>query len=341
MIPRPVWQRAGPVLGRPYEIRVAVRPGGRGTDLRAVMPAMGTGVHLRILDVPEALARRAAVAAFAEIAHIERQANVHDPDSPLSLVNRLAGRQMVRVGGPLLDVVRQGMDLGGTFQGAFDITALPLLRAWGFGGYRFDRPPTGEDRERARVVVGLCHIEISGDALGLRRAGAGIDLGSIAKGVAIDRAVDVLRRFGVRRALVEAGGDLYALGCPRDAPGWRIGLRHPLRPGWCATFSLADAAVATSGAYESYLDYDGRRCGHVMDPRTGQPAETCLSATVVATSAGLADAAATALFVTGTPDQLPPGTGWMTVVGGEGGRVDVHAGGAVPPWTAVEEGEGT
>lgn len=330
---------AGAGAGRPCEILVRSGPDGSGTDLRGLMPAMGTRVHLRILDVPERTARRAAAEAFAQIDRVERLASIHDPDSPVSWMNRLAGREMIRLGPLLLDLLRTATDLAVETGGTFDLTALPLLQAWGFHGYRFDRPPRDEDRARALEVVGVRHVVLVGDAAGLATAGAGVDLGSVAKGFAIDRAVDALRRFGVQRAIVEAGGDLYALGRPRDREGWRIGLRHPLRPGWCAFLPVCDAAVATSAAGEAFVEYGGRRFGHVMDPRSGRPAEACLSASVVASSATAADAWATALFVSGDPGILPPGTGWLQVQGGRDGRIDVGAGGAVSRWTRTEEGE--
>jgi thiamine biosynthesis lipoprotein len=143
---------------------------------------------------------------------------------------------------------------------------------------------------------------------GLTRAGAGIDLGSIGKGYAVDRAADTLRTHGIQHALVDAGGNIYAMGdAAAHAAGWPVAVRNPLKPGaYFETIVLKDMAVATSGNYEQSVVLDGRRVGHHFDMRNGRPSDGRLSTTIVAKSAVLADALSTPHFVLGpqAPESL-------------------------------------
>jgi thiamine biosynthesis lipoprotein len=126
-----------------------------------------------------------------------------------------------------------------------------------------------------------------------------VDLGAIAKGYAIDRALAVLRSFGITSAAINAGGDIGLLGSKQDRP-WRIGVQHPRQPGEVlVTIEARDRAVVTSGDYERFFERDGRRYHHLFDPHSGYPADRCQSVTVLAPNAMLADALATALFVLG------------------------------------------
>ncbi len=267
---------------------------------------MGTWAHLTIFGARPERARQAAEEALAEMERVERLMSVHRQFSQLSRVNRLAGSESLAVDARLLEVLEAGLRWSARTGGKFDVTTLPLLRAWGF---REESGSAAETIEAARELVDYRALRIDGDRVGLERAGMGIDLGGIAKGYAVDRAIGLLRdRWGVRAAIVEAGGDLYALGRPPDAAGWRIGLAHPLREGdFCATFELADAAVATSGARRKRIQRDGRAYGDLIDPRTGEPVEAFLSLTAMAPTAMEADAASTTLFVQGrTAGGAPP-----------------------------------
>ena len=131
-----------------------------------------------------------------------------------------------------------------------------------------------------------------------------MDFGGIAKGYAVDRAVAILRGWGIHNVIVEAGGDLYALGRPDDAAGWKIGVKNPAGPGLCAVFELADRAVATSGNYATRRVENARAMTDTFDPRTGEPVETFLSTTACAPTCMEADAASTVLFCAGTSAEL-------------------------------------
>jgi thiamine biosynthesis lipoprotein len=182
--------------------------------------------------------------------------------------------------------------------GAFDMTIKPVLDLYGFGGGTH-RVPRGTELQLA-----LSHVGISGlraVAAGIRKTDASIEVavGGVAKGYAIDRAVQVLREHGIESAIVNAGGDLYCLGTNAERP-WQVGIRDPGDPdGVVAIVEISDAAVATSGDYERFFESDGVRYHHIINPRTGLPARHLRSATVVAPSAEEADAFATAVFVLG------------------------------------------
>jgi thiamine biosynthesis lipoprotein len=186
--------------------------------------------------------------------------------------------------------------------GSFDITAGPLIRLWGFiGGRR--KAPSDKEIAFARSLLGTEKLELDpvSSTARLPAKGMEVDLGGIAKGYAVDRAVEVLKSAGVVRAVVNAGGDLFVLGGASECPeGIHVGIRHPLAEGkllgWTA---VREGAVATSGSYENYFIKDGRVYSHIIDPGTGYPVEGVLSATVLASTAMEADALATAFFVMG------------------------------------------
>lgn len=268
--------------------------------LRRSMPTMGTLANVSVFGVHPERARHAVEAAFAEIRLVERLMTTHDPSSQLSRVNERSGSDAPRVDGRVLDVARMAVEWSRATDGRFDATTLPLVRAWGLRNP--DEYVSDPDvLEEARGLVDWRGVVVEGDRLGLARAGQGLDFGGIGKGYAVDRAVALMRdAFGIEHALVEIGGDLYALGRPKDRAGWRIGLQDPLGKGILAVMEVADLAVATSGNY-AHRQADASRpdWGDSMDVATGRPRAAALSTTVVAPTCADADAASTHLFVAG------------------------------------------
>lgn len=185
--------------------------------------------------------------------------------------------------------------------GAFDPTVEPLVRLWGFLGGRPARP---DSAAIDAVLPRVGHRALAWDAprrvLQPARAGLQIDLGGIAKGYAVDCVRDSLMRMGVTDALIDLSGNIAQLGSPPGREHWRLGLRDPAKPdATLGTLTLTRSAVATSGDYEQFVAADGRRYGHILDPRTGWPVDSLASVTVVMDSAMEADAWATALCVMG------------------------------------------
>jgi len=250
---------------------------------------------------PDALAR--AEAALDEVHRLEEQLTVYHDHSEVSRLNREAAARPVTVEDRLFALLTLAARLAQETAGAYDITTGALTKAWGF--YRRQgRVPAPAELAGAQGRVGMQHVVLDADrrTVYFRRAGLEINLGSIGKGYALDRAADVLRRAGVGTALLH-GGQSSVLGVgtmPGDERGWAVALRHPFeRERRLGVVRLRDRALATSGAIYQHLEYNGRRLGHVLDPRTGWPAEGITSASVLAPTAAEADALSTAFFILG------------------------------------------
>jgi thiamine biosynthesis lipoprotein len=185
------------------------------------------------------------------------------------------------------------------------------MLAYGFYGAARTSPPTARELDGALALTGAESIRID-DAAGtvaLERAGAGLDLGSIGKGWAVDEAVAALRAAGVRAGLVDLGGNVYGLGAPEDgAEGWSVGVFHPVSGALDRVFVLRDAAAATSGNSEQTRVLGPLRIGHLFDARNGEPSAGHLSVTIEARTAMEADVCSTAAYLLG-PDGFHPGDG--------------------------------
>lgn len=241
----------------------------------------------------------AALAALDEADRLEAALTVFRDTSQLVRVNRCAGDRPVAVDRALFDLLTLCRELHARTGGAFDITSTPLSRCWGFLR-REGRVPPIADIDSARASVGMDGVALDADRCTVRfdRAGTELNLGSIGKGYAIERMGAGLRRAGVRAALVSAGGSsVLAMG---GGEPWTIDVRsRRATRDRLARLHLRGAALATSGAGEQYVDVDGVRYGHVLDPRTGWPASGVLSASVVCGRAAVADALSTAFLVGG------------------------------------------
>ncbi len=265
---------------------------------------MGTTVSISIAGVRAARANEAADLAFREIRRIEGLMSTYLPDSEVSRINRSAGQEWTRVDPEVLSVIREALHISRISGGAFDISYKPLGSVWRFEpGSRPPDPPT---------VSGLLPlvdyrkilIDRKGRVL-LKRKGMAIGLGGIAKGYAVDRAAALLRRQGIRNAIINAGGDLLVFGRRSPKNVWTIGIQDPRDPtGVLGELHLTKGAVATSGDYERFYIYRGVRYHHILNPRTGFPARGVRSVTITAPSAMQADALATAVFVLGTQEGL-------------------------------------
>jgi FAD:protein FMN transferase len=241
----------------------------------------------------------AARAALDAIDAIEARLTVFRESSTVAHVNRAAADRPVGVDEDLFDLLQLCRGLHDVTDGAFDITSTPLSRCWGFLR-REGRLPAANDVSSARDVVGMRHIILDDTRRTVRfdRAGVELNLGAIGKGWALDRVARTLRDDGVSRALLSAGrSSIRAIGSP--AGGWPIGLSSPRLDRPFAHVALHSGALGTSGAGEQYFEVDGQRYGHVIDPRTGWPAQGALSVSVICTEAAVADALSTAFFVGG------------------------------------------
>ena len=240
----------------------------------------------------------AARAALDEAHRVEAVLTVFHEGSEVSRVNREAASAPVPIGDLLYGLLERCRGLHEATGGAFDPTSGPLTRCWGFLARQGRRPDPAEI-EAARAAVGLDKVHLDHETRTVRfgREGMSLNFGAIGKGLALDRMATILRAYGVPRALVSAGGSsAIALG---GGGGFPVDLRSTRRTEVLGRLHLSDAALGTSGAGEQYFEAEGKRYGHVIDPRTGWPAEGVLSASVAAPGAAQADALSTAFLVAG------------------------------------------
>ena len=241
----------------------------------------------------------AAREALDEADEIEAELTVFRETSAVSEVNRSAATAAVPVSTALFSLLARSAELHEATGGAFDVTCTPLSRCWGFLR-REGRLPADAEIEAARAVVGMPHVRLDAKTTSVSFAKAGVELnfGAIGKGYALDRMGGLLRARGATRALLSAGAS-SVLAVGGSGRGWPVDLRPRLASRRVGRLWLKNAAVGTSGAGEQYVEVDGRRYGHVIDPRSGHPAEGVLGASVVARDAGTADALSTAFLIGG------------------------------------------
>jgi thiamine biosynthesis lipoprotein len=266
--------------------------------IRVHRRAMACKFEITLADT-DAVWVPAARSALDEIDRIEDQLSVFRNTSTICHVNRCAAAAAVDLDEDVFELLQHSAELSRATDGAFDITSTPLSCCWGFLR-REGRLPSIEAIAAARAVVGYRGVALDSGRRSVRfdRAGIELNLGAIGKGYALDRIAAGMRRAGVMDALLSAGcSSLLAIG-GRDG-GWKVDIVSPRAGRPLARVWLQDAALGTSGGGEQFVEVDGKRYGHVIDPRTGWPASGVLSASVIASSAASADALSTAFLVGG------------------------------------------
>jgi thiamine biosynthesis lipoprotein len=262
--------------------------------------AMGQPVHLMLFHESEAEGLDIAQAVFQELRRVEGHLSRFDDRSDLEELNRRAGRGPMRAGLDLLAVLAAATHFKTASEGAFNVAVEPLMRAWGFRGPRTGEPGAVELKE-ASAAVRAAVVTIEGDRVSLPSRITQLDFAGIGVGYGLDRAAALLRKRGVARGFLDVSGDCIALGAPPGAPGWRVDLADPNRPG--ATVPgvlLRDRALATSANTVAVVRYGARVRGHVMNPDTGYPADRMLQASVVARTGLAADALSKAVLIKGS-----------------------------------------
>ncbi|GAA5509843.1 FAD:protein FMN transferase [Novipirellula caenicola] len=256
-------------------------------------------------DARSGRAVEAAVEAADLLEGIEADLTIYRPTSEISRINLLASETAVSISPSTFAVLQRAVHWGEQTGGAFDITAAPLVEAWGFT-QRSGKKPSDAEIEKARRLVGYQHLILDPADHTVRFAVAGmaINLGGIGKGDALDRLANHLRNRGVNDFLIHGGNSsVIASGdqTPGSGLGWAVGLAHPTKSNRrLAGIWLRNQALATSGSGKQFFHHQGRRYGHVIDPRTGYPAGDLLSLTLLMDNATDADALATGLFVSGS-----------------------------------------
>jgi thiamine biosynthesis lipoprotein len=267
---------------------------------------MGTVVELTLsgADVgAEEDFAAAAEAAFSEITRLEEIFSSYKPASDVSRISRAAGKEAIEVAPEVVEVVESALKISVLSGGAFDPTIGSLARLWSFSGEVKEIPSIERARELAKLVD-YRQIFIEDGRVGIKTRSTKMNLGGIAKGYIVGKAVDKLREAAVDRMIVKAGGDMFVFSGPGGAP-FEIGIIHPREKGrLLGKLKLLNGAIATSGDYERFFITDGVRYHHILDPMTGFPARRSVSATVTSVDPALADALSTALFVMGHDEGL-------------------------------------
>jgi len=268
--------------------------------VRRQLPVMGTIAQFVVVDRSEVRAHAAIDAAMEELRWGERTMTRFTDSSDVGRVNIGGAGGAVAVTAETALVVREALRWADATGGRYDPAVGGVIRAWDVN-HRHEPPPD----QRVRPLAGRrLHRAVEvGSSRGrtvvvLHDADASIDLGGIAKGYAVDRATARLRDMGVTSAIVEGGGDLYALGRAPSGDPWQVGIQDPTdERAMVGVIDVADAAIATSGTYRQFFRYRGRRYHHLMDPETAAPRETAVqSVTIRADACMHADVAATALY---------------------------------------------
>ena len=272
----------------------------RDAVARRTLPVMGTLADLTVVHPDERRAQAALGTALAELARVESAMTRFRADSEIGRANRLAGRRGVEVSAETGEVLERALAWAAASGGRFDPALGAVSELWDVANRH--APPAAAAGHRLAARGFWRHVDLDrrGDGAVVRFEDPELrlDLGGIAKGHAVDRAVSILRDHGIAHAIVNVGGDLHALGSRPDGEPWQVGIRSPRDPdGVAATLAVADRAVCTSGDYARYFTWRGVRYHHLMDPVTAAPRrEPFHSLTVEADRCLDADAAATAAF---------------------------------------------
>ena len=248
-----------------------------------------------------------AVTALEQLDKIEQNLTIYRPDSEVSRINQMADEHPVLISSLTFQLIEKAVQWSQRTNGAFDITAGPLVKAWGFTE-RSGRKPDSNEIESARERVGYQHLLLNStqQTVQFAKPNMSINLGGIGKGDALDQIASELRQGGLNDFLIHGGNSsVIAAGDQNlsSGMGWPVGISHPTKPKRrLAGVWLRDQALATSGSGKQFFHHRGVRYGHVIDPRTGFPAGDLASLTVITDSAADADACGTGLFVSGSSE---------------------------------------
>ncbi len=262
---------------------------------------MGSDFEITVVAPDSAAADKHITNAVNEMERIEKLISSWDPDSQTSEINRNAGKKAVLVDRELFELIERALGLSQLTDGAFDITYASMDHIWQFDG-SMQKMPNSEEVKASVAKVGYKNVELDkiNSAVYLKRSGMKIGFGAIGKGYAADRAKKLLRDMGVSSGIINASGDITAWGLQPNGAPWKVAITNPMdKQKAYGTLPVTEGAVVTSGNYEKYVVFNGKRYSHIIDPRTGYPSNGLVSVTVFAPKAELADALATSIFVMG------------------------------------------
>lgn len=291
---------------------------------------MGTVVQLTMMEGDAAKFDEAAEAAFAEVARLEAIFSSYRDDSDVSVMNASAGKSLVKVRPETVEVLRKALYVAALSGGAFNPAVGALAGVWGLSGEK-GVVPSREEVEKLLPLADYHYIVLKEHdrKAGLERKGMAINLGGVAKGYIVDKAAFAMRKAGVTRGIIHAGGDMTVFQKEKGKP-FIIGIKDPREEEkLLGEAYVYNGAVATSGDYERFFMKDGVRYHHILDPKTGFPARGTRGVTLIARDPTVADALSTAVFVLGPEKGMKIIEGLDGVEGvivGEDGKVHLSSG---------------
>jgi thiamine biosynthesis lipoprotein len=302
---------AEPPPASPSPPKPAVEP--QGKPIPVVAPVldyeqsanmMGTVIRVTVAGATKEQASPAIDAAFAEIKRLESLLSEWIPTSDVSRINAAAGADPVHVSGETIDVIEASNAISKWSSGAFDLSWAALRGMYLFQPGQEQVPELSAVRERLKLIdYKKIVVDVEQGTVQLKKKGMALGTGGIAKGYALDKAADIIRRAGFPNFMIFGGGQIELSG-KRHGRAWRVGIQHPRKNDYFGFVEAVDGSVATAGDYEHSFIKDGKRWHHIIDTKTGLPVPHTSSVTVVADSGLAADAIDTAIFILGPKKAL-------------------------------------
>jgi thiamine biosynthesis lipoprotein len=261
---------------------------------------LGTLCTVKIFDnAPESVLDK----AFERLHEIENKMTINAQSSEIMSVNSKSGEDFVKVSEDTFYVVETGKYFSELSGGGFDISIGPVVKLWNIGTDNA-RVPSQAEIDAAKPLVNYKNILLdkSQKKIMLKQKGMIIDLGGIAKGYAADEVYRILKENGVKHAIINLGGNVFAMGSKPDGSDWKIGIQNPFssRGEFIGTVNVKDKTIVSSGVYERYFEKNGKRYHHILDTKTGYPVDNSLvSVTIITNKSINADALSTSVFVMG------------------------------------------
>lgn len=247
-------------------------------------------------------AQKAILEAEREINALERMLSNTIENSEISAINQNAGKDAVKVSDDTLYLLKEAREIYDFTQGAFDITIAPIIDVWGFTK-EVKKVPDEETLKQKLDLVDMKKLQINekNKTVFLEESGMAIDLGGIAKGYATDKVNEIFIENGITSSVISLGGNVSVTGKKEDGSKWKVAIQDPLnKEGYAGVLYVEDTSVVTSGGYQRFFEENGKTYHHIIDPKTGMPADTgLLSVTIVCKNSTKADGLSTSVFIAG------------------------------------------
>ena len=264
---------------------------------------MGTPISITLYDGGN---QKILDKVFEKIVEIEDLVSINKENTEITKLNESAGVEKVKLSNLSYDILKKGIEYSKLSNGSCDITIGPLVKLWSIG-LEGAKVPSKDEINETIGYIDYNNIEINDSTKEafLTKEGMEVDLGSIAKGYAADEVVKILKQEGIRSAIIDLGGNIYALGSKNSDNNWKVGIQDSFRGKVIGAVEVFDKTVVTSGIYERFIEEDGVRYHHILNPKTGYPYETDIAGvSIIADNSIDADALSTLTFTKGVKEGL-------------------------------------